>query len=69
MKLKEKNINAELEKKLNEVGVQPDLARIYAARKIDSTEQINYKLDKLLPPQLLAFEYSGWRVFMASNIR
>ena len=53
MKLKEKNINAELEKKLNEVGVHPDLARIYAARKIDSTEQINYKLDKLLPPQLL----------------
>ena len=53
MKLKEKNINAELEKKLNEVGVQPDLAKIYAARKIDSTEQINYKLDKLIPPHLL----------------
>ena len=69
MKLKEKNINAELEKKLNEVGVQPDLAKIYAARKIDSTEQINYKLDKLIPPHLLAFEYSGWGVFMPSNIR
>ena len=53
MKLKEKNVNAELENKLNEVGVHPDLARIYAARKIDSTEQINYKLDKLLPPKLL----------------
>ena len=69
MKLKEKNINAELEKKLNEVGVQPDLAKIYAARKIDSTEQINYKLDKLHTTPLTAFEYSGWRVFMPSNIR
>ena len=48
MKLKEKKINAKLEKKLNEDGVQPDLAKIYAARKIDSTEQINYQLDKLL---------------------
>ena len=53
MKLKEKKINAELEKRLNEDGVQPDLAKIYAARKIDSTEQINYQLDKLLPPHLL----------------
>ena len=52
MKLKEKKINEELEKRLNEDGVQPDLAKIYAARKIDSTEQINYQLDKLLPPQI-----------------
>ena len=69
MKLKEKKINAELEKKLNEDGVQPDLAKIYAARKIDSTEQINYQLDKLFTSPLIAFEYSGWRVFMPSNIR
>ena len=53
MKLKEKKINAELEKRLNEDGVQPNLAKIYAARKIDSTEKINYQLDKLLPPHLL----------------
>tara|TARA_B110000879_G_scaffold101467_1_gene137382 strand:+ start:907 stop:1077 length:171 start_codon:yes stop_codon:yes gene_type:complete len=34
MKLKEKNIDTELENKLNEVGVHPDLARIYAQEKL-----------------------------------
>ena len=37
MKLKEKQINTELERRRNEEGVQPDLAKIFAARKIDST--------------------------------
>ena len=53
MKLKEKKINNTLEHKLIESGIHPVLAKIFAARKIHNADEINYKLDKLLSPDLL----------------
>ena len=53
MKLKEKKINLAVENELNDSGIHPVLSKIFAARKIDNSEHINYKLDKLLSPNLL----------------
>ena len=53
MKLKEKKINNTLEHELIESGIHPVLAKIFAARKIHNADEINYKLDKLLSPDLL----------------
>jgi single-stranded-DNA-specific exonuclease len=38
---------------LVEAGVHPVLARIYAGRRIRSAAELEYQLDKLLPPRLL----------------
>jgi single-stranded-DNA-specific exonuclease len=41
------------ERRLIEAGVHPMLARIYANRGVERGEELEYKLDSLLPPQSL----------------
>lgn len=53
MRFKERNINLQLENELIESGTHPALAKIYAARKINSADDVNYDLEKLLAPDLL----------------
>jgi len=53
MHLKEKKINLDIYNALLDKGVNPTLSSIFASREISSIDEIDYKLDKLLPPNLL----------------
>jgi len=53
MKVKEKIINSTIYNSLVSSGFNPALSSLFASRRISSVDDVDYKLDKLLPPDLL----------------
>jgi len=53
MILKEKKINEKVYDHLIANGIHPALASLFAARNIKDSDDLDYRLDKLLPPNLL----------------
>ena len=53
MHLQEKKIDSKIYDSLVSKGISPALSSLFASRDISSIDDIDYKLDKLLPPDLL----------------
>jgi single-stranded-DNA-specific exonuclease len=53
MKVKEKIINSTIYNSLVSSGFNPALSSLFASRRISSVDDVDYKLDKLLSPDLL----------------
>ena len=53
MKVKEKIINSTIYNSLVSSGINPALSSLFASRRISSVDDVDYKLDKLLSPDLL----------------
>ena len=53
MRYKEKIVDSKMYESLLNKGVHPVLSSLFASRKITSANDIDYKLDKLIPPKLL----------------
>ena len=53
MRYKEKKVDSKIYDSLLNDGIHPVLALLFASRDINSRDDINYKLDKLISPDLL----------------
>jgi len=53
MQFKEKKINSKIFNSLVSIGTNPALSSLFASRGIESVDDIDYRLDKLLSPDLL----------------
>ena len=54
MKIVERPYSLADQRALERAGVHPVLARVYAARRIRSRDELSYDSARLLPPSLLA---------------
>ena len=50
---KEKKVDSKIFNSLIKNGINPALSNIFAARDIKSIKDINYRIDKLISPDLL----------------
>ena len=53
MRYKEKIVDSKIYESMVNKGMHPVLSSLFASRDISSIDDVDYKLDKLIPPDLL----------------